>query len=132
MKTITLDMLYALNACEDQRDLFAATCGQEAVVTSNACVEVAPLFNWGWAARHLLPAPLLAEYERQVAPLLAEYDRQRAPLWAEYERQVTPLWAEFDRQEAPLWAEFDRQVAPLLAEYDRQVARLFATLYNLA
>ena len=140
VKTITLGMLYAHNACADQIDLFARTFGQSVIVTPDAFAAVADLFDWFWAAQHLLPAYLADEYQRQRAPLWAEYERQQAPLWAEYdrrmaplrdeyERQQAPLLVKYERQRAPLWAEFECQQAPLWAECERQQARTFATLY---
>jgi hypothetical protein len=125
MKTITLDMLYALDACQGQINLF----GQEVIVTPDACEQVAELFNWDWAAQHLLPGDLQAEYQRQCAPLWAECNRKRALLWTEYQRQYAPLLAGYERKRALLWTEYQYRCAPLLAECMRRHARLFATLY---
>ena len=113
-KTITLDMLYAMNACQKQVDLFAKTFGRSVDVTVELCEEHASRFDFRWAAQNFLSASLLAEYARQHARILAEYDRQHAPIWAEY----APIWAEYERQHAPIWAE-----------YLRQRARIFATLF---
>ena len=118
MKTITIDMLYALDACQTEVSRFIRLFGQSVEVTPEACAAVAGQFNWGWAAFNLLPSPLWDEYARQ-----------HAPLWHEYVRQCNPLWDEHNRQCAPLWDTYDRQCAPLLAEYDRQCAALFAALY---
>ena len=107
MKTITIDMLYALDACQTEVSRFIHLFGQSVEVTPEACAAVAGQFNWTWAAFNLLPSPL----------------------WDEYARQHAPLWDEYDRQHAQLRAEYVRQRAPLLAEYVRQCAALFATLY---
>ena len=114
MKTITIDMLYARDACQPQVDLFSHLFGQSAEVTPEACTAVADQFDWTWAAHNLLPSPLWAEYKRQ-----------RAPLWDEYDRQCD----EYARQCAPLRAEYERQCAALRGEYDRRCAALFAALY---
>ena len=122
---ITHDWLAKHGACEIQRKVFAAEWPDGVVLSEQSLYRAAELgLDLGWFAREYLPAPLLAEYQRQRRPLRAEYERQVALLLAEYQRQRAPLWAEYQRQEAPLLAEYERQVAPLLAEYQRQVARL--------
>ena len=88
--TITLAQLRG--ACKEQKDLFKRTFGEQVHLTLALAEKHAGDFNFDWAAQHLLPAPLWAEYERQQAPLLAEYERQKAPLWAEYERQEACLF----------------------------------------
>ena len=141
MSKLTYRKLKLAGACESQAKLFRTLFPEGVVVTEAVCISVASNFDWDldWAAAHLLPkslraeyerqrAPFLAEYRRQCAPLEAEYNRQRAQLEAEYDRQRAPLLDEFNRQCAPLLDEFNRQCAPLQAEYERQVAPLFGRL----
>ena len=141
MSKLTYRKLKLAGACESQAKLFRTLFPEGVVVTEAVCISVASNFDWDldWAAAHLLPkslraeyerqrAPVLAEYRRQCAPLEAEYNRQRAQLEAEYDRQRAPLLDEFNRQCAPLLDEFNRQCAPLQAEYERQVAPLFGRL----
>jgi hypothetical protein len=54
MKTITLQTLKDKGACADQVALFAKRFGEQAEVTGSACIAVAPLFNWDWAAQNML------------------------------------------------------------------------------
>ena len=81
MKTITLDMLYARDACQPQVSRFIRLFGQSVEVTPEACTAVAGQFDWGWAAHNLLPAAPSDEYDRQSDTLWAEYARQCAPLF---------------------------------------------------
>ena len=121
---ITHEWLVEHDACEDQRDVFAAEWPDGVVLSEQSLYRAAELgLDLWWFAREYLPAPLLAEYERQRALLWAEYERQEAPLWAEYERQEAPLWAEYERQVALLLAEYERQVAPLLWRISRAALR---------
>ena len=130
MKTITLDMLYALDACQDGIDLFARTFGQTFTVTPDACAEAAHLFNGAWAADNLLPSSLRPVYALRRSPLWAEYVRKRGPVF-------NPAWATFtwpssDVRHSVLhssWAEYERRRKPHWLEYERQCARLFATLF---
>jgi hypothetical protein len=107
---ITHEQLKALGACADQRAMFVERFGESVDVTMANVDACAQGFDVTWLAQHVLPARLLAEYERQNAALWAEYERQRAPLWAEYERQHAALWAAHKRQQA-------RVLLPLLEEH---------------
>ena len=80
---ITHEWLVEHGACEDQRAVFAAEWPDGVVLSEQSLYRAAELgLDLWWFARQYLPAPLLAEYERQVAPLRTEYERQRAPmLW---------------------------------------------------
>ena len=100
---ITLAQLKAKNACSDQVTEFERRFGESVEISEAACLAVADAFDWDWAARNLLSAPLDAEYERQRAPLYAEYGRHCARLDAEYGRHCAPLDAEYKRQRAQLF-----------------------------
>lgn len=118
---ITAEYLRQKNACAEHVEFFVATFGQEVDITPTLCASVADKFDWGWAARHLLSAPLLAEYDKAVAPLRAEYLKAVAPLWAEYNKAVAPLRAE---------AEYEKDVAQRWAEYLKAVAHRWAECWN--
>ena len=103
---VTAKSLQDLHACPDQVDLFRSTFPRGTRVTRMALVKAAKAgLDVGWWAGKTLPAPLWAEYDRQVAPLWAEYERQQASLWAEYDRQQAPLLAEYERQRALVLAD---------------------------
>jgi hypothetical protein len=120
---ITHEQLKALGACADQLAMFVARFGESVEVTMANVDACAQGFNVAWLAQNVLPARLLAEYERQRALLWAEYGRQHAPLWAAYDRQRALSLAEYDRQHAALWAEYKRQhvrvLLPLLEEHSK-------------
>ena len=78
---ITHDWLAKHGACKIQRKVFAAEWPDGVVLSEQSLYRAAELgLDLWWFAREYLPAPLWAEYERQVAPLLAEYQRQVAQL----------------------------------------------------
>ena len=104
MSILTLQTLIDKGACPEQVKKFRRKFGKQVNVTVKLCQSVAKDFDWGWAARNLLPAPIWAEYNRQHAPLYAEYQRQHAPIRAEYARQRALIWAEYERQRARLFA----------------------------
>ena len=72
---ITYDQLEALDACEDQRDLFQSLFGEEVEVTRALVMEHAAKFDWDWAAEKLLPRKKSAEYNRVTAQAGEEYNR---------------------------------------------------------
>ena len=127
---LTIEQLIEQRACASQVKLFREMFGRSVNITQKACICVADKFDFAWAARKLLPAPALAEYERVRVQAWAEYARVTAPAWAEYERVTAPAWAEYERVRAPAWAECARVRVPAWAEYERVRARTIAKLYN--
>lgn len=69
---ITYSQLRQLGACKFQLAEFKTRFGQEVEVTEAGCLEVATVFNWNWAAQHLLTASALAEYDRVRASAFAK------------------------------------------------------------
>jgi cell division septum initiation protein DivIVA len=117
-------------ACPVQRAIFRARYGKEVEVTLAAVLEAAELFDWDWAAAHLLSTPswagyrrvkdtASAEYERAAAPAWAEYERVRDTVLAEYERVIAPAWAEYRRVKDAAWAEYRHVKDAAWAEYER-------------
>ena len=97
MTTITLMHLKKAGACANQVAQFKELFGAGVVVTRDLCLQHADVFDWGWGARELLPAPASAEYDRAVASACAEYDRAVASARAEYQRAKASACAEYDR-----------------------------------
>ena len=90
---ITYAQLRRLGACKDQLSEFKTRFGSSVVVTEELCLSVANVFNWDWAARHLLSPAALAEYKRVRALAWAEYERVRASARAEYNRVEASAFA---------------------------------------
>ena len=78
-KTLTASTLEQKHACVAAIGLFRKSFGEAIEITPELCAEHAQDFDFDWAARHLLSAPALAEYEKARAPALAEYEKARAP-----------------------------------------------------
>ena len=119
---LTANDLEKANACHSQIDLFREHFGDGGTVTLAKVRKVAALFDWDWAAEHLLSPKSWAEYRRALASALAEYNRATASAWAEYDRARAPALAKHDRARAAAQAEYDRATAPALAEYQRAKA----------
>ena len=127
-------------ACDEQIRTFRERFGNWVRVTPERCAAYATVFHWAWAARNLLSAPALAEYERVRAPAWAEYERvtaaarakhQRVTARAEYQRVTAPAGAEYQRVTAAARAEYARVKAAARAEYARVRAAAFGRAYNL-
>ena len=108
---LTANDLEKAHACPSQVGLFREHFGDGGTVTLAKVRKVAVLFDWDWAAEHLLSRKSLAEYKRVRASALAEYDRATAPALAEYDRITASAWAEYQRVRASAWAEYQRAMA---------------------
>ena len=75
---ITAQLLRDHSACNSQIELFIKHFPEGATVTLDRCREVAQIFNWDWAAEHLLTAPALAAYYKARAAAKAAYYEARA------------------------------------------------------
>ena len=101
---ITYKQLQALDACDNQLELFQSLFGEEVEVTRELIMKHADKFDWNWAAEKLLPRKRWAEYKRVKAQALAEYKRVKAQALAEYERVKDQAWAEYRIKCAPIFA----------------------------
>ena len=108
---VTLKMLVRAKACKSQRDVFAELFPDGIDVTEAVCVSVADKFDWDWAAWHLLPAPLDADYQAKRAPLDADYRAKRTPLDADYWAKCASLYADYRAKCAALFGSLAETVA---------------------
>jgi hypothetical protein len=116
---ITLDQLITHNACADQVALFRKHFPtNQASVTPAACLTLAEVFDFGWAAEHLLTTTAWSQYDVAVAPARAQYDAVHTAAWAQYSAAC-----------APERAQYDAAVTPARAQYDAAVAVAFADTY---
>ena len=118
---ISAAILRRKGACADQVKVFEDLFGTRTVeVTEALCVEHASRFDWDWAARNLLPAPLSADYEAKCAPLLADYEAKCAPLLADYQAKRASLLADYEAKRASLWADYEAKCASLFGRLAEQ------------
>ena len=82
MAKITYGMLVAQKACLEQREKFKELFPEGVEVTEEKVAEFSSVFDFDWAARNLLKAPLLAAYEEAKAPLWAAYEEAKAVIFA--------------------------------------------------
>ena len=102
---ITKSLLVKLHACRRQVELFDSLFPEGVVPTVELAREHGSKFNIEWAARYLLKAEFLAEYEAKYALISAEYEAKHAPISAEYEAKRAPISAEYEAKRAPISAE---------------------------
>ena len=108
---ITLQDLIDNDACEDQRELFAATFGESVKIgLRNGFKALKAGLDVLWCER-FIPAAALAEYVEVRDAALAEYDKATAPAWAEYSKVRAAAWAEYDKATAAAWDEYDKATA---------------------
>ena len=107
---LTANDLEKAHACQLQIWRFRKHFGDGGTVTLAKVRKVAALFNWDWAAPHLLSPKSRAEYRRVTASAWAEYNRATAAARAEYEPTAS-AWAEYDRARASALAEYERATA---------------------
>ena len=80
MKKITLQTLVDLNACEDQRDLFAKTFPKGTTVTLAACKKAAIAgLQLGWLAERLFTPAQRKAYNEATAAAWEAYHEATAP-----------------------------------------------------
>src|ERR1700678_1898877 len=102
---ITAQLLEDHSACSAQVELFIKHFPEGATVTLDRCREVAQIFNWDWAAEHLLTAPALAAYYKARAAALAAYYKARAAAaWAAYCEARAPAWTAYNEACAAAFA----------------------------
>ena len=104
-RILTTRQLIDRGACNEQVEAFRSRFGEYVEVTPELCASVAAVFDWVWAARHLLSAAAWAEYVRVRAPALAEYQRVAAAARAGYDRVEAAAWAEYERAKARAFGE---------------------------
>ena len=117
-KTIKLETLIKLNACQNQVDLFKETFGDSVELTEALAKEFCSKFNIDWAAHNLLNEEQLNAYEEAKAHLLKTYEDANAPLLKTYQEA-----------NAPLLKTYEEASAPLLKTYQEAKAVEFAKIY---
>ena len=116
-------------ACKDQLAIVTREWPNGIPVTQASMDRAVALkLDIDWAAKTLLTATALVEYERVKAPALAEYERVKATAMVEYERVMATALAEYERVMATAMVEYERVMATALAEYERVKATILLQL----
>src|SRR3990167_318597 len=106
-KTLTIKQLKAQHACANQVALFHKQFGNSTTVTVAKCRKVADLFDWSWAASHLLSFPAYADYSAKLTPINADYNAKLASINADYNAKLAPIYADYYAKLAPIYADYD-------------------------
>jgi len=73
MYNITLKQLQDAGACEEQQKLFKQAFGEQVEISEALAVQYAKVFNWEWAAEHLLSVLGRKAYREAVAAAVKAY-----------------------------------------------------------
>ena len=131
---VTLPLLRALGACEDQIDIFEALY-PDGVDVAPATVEAAHVagLNVVWlatsearATRDAASAPAKAAYQAATAPAKAAYRAAVAQAWADYQATIAPAWADYQAAIAPAKADYQAAVDKVWAAYQDATAPVWA------
>ena len=107
-------------ACKDQLAIVTREWPNGIPVTQASMDRAVALkLDIDWAAKTLLTATALVEYERVMAPAMVEYKRVMAPAMVEYERVTDTAMVEYERVRATALAEYERVKATARAKYER-------------
>ena len=125
---ITVALLKEKGACSSQVDLLEKHAGKKGYIepTDRNAIKFASVFDFYWAAQHLLNEEDLAEYKKAYPPIEAEYQKSYAPIEAEYQKSYAPILAEYEKAHAPIVAEYEKAIAPIKAEYQKAIAPIDA------
>lgn len=120
MRTITLETLVRLNACDDQVELFRKLFGEKRSFRSEAaCVRVAvrraAQFNWRWAAANLLSGTAYVECREACDAARDERRKACAAAWGEYHRACATAGAVRRKACAAAYVEYHRACATSFA-----------------
>jgi len=106
---ITLELLEEKDACTTQRKLFQSHFPNGVEVTVEACVAVAGIFDWSWAAEYLLPYGGNSAFEDAFAEAEKVYYDTTDATWEAYEAAIAakqlelPAWDGADRLTYEAW-----------------------------
>ena len=138
-----MDITYALlkkkGACSSQLALFHKAFRDNPAPLGDATgIKYAGVFDFGWAATHLFPTPVLKSYQDAEKSLQAEYEAARAPLLKAYRTAERSLYDAYGASKLPwesylaikdsLWEDYEAAKDPLLEQYHTALALTFVRL----
>jgi hypothetical protein len=105
---ITTKLLKSRGVCSYQVRKFRELFGESAAVTVAGCRKVAGEFDWGWAARNLLPDPADKAWREATASADKAWQEARATVykaWRESTTTVYKAWREIAAPADKAWQE---------------------------
>lgn len=106
---ITPALLRRKGACDKQVARFRELFPGGITPTLAACEAVAGVFDWGWAAAHLLTDTAWADYRRVTAPAWADYDWVAGTL-VDYRRIKAAAWfAGWEKDHPPCFVALEER-----------------------
>ena len=117
---ITAARLESLGACSGQVALFRKHFGEKpAPLTKRTVLRFASVFNWEWAARHLLtPAQRAA------------YNKAEAPAWEACNKAIAPAWEAYNKASASARGAHNKALASAQEAYRTAIALAFLSAYT--
>tara|TARA_R110000796_G_scaffold30122_15_gene80787 strand:- start:782 stop:1312 length:531 start_codon:yes stop_codon:yes gene_type:complete len=119
MKSITIEQLESLDACEEGLALFKKYCGDYIEVTEANALKVGRFLDVAWASENLLTESQFLAYEGAKATLYKAYLRAREPLYKAYEEAEATLYKAYLRAREPLYKAYEEAEATLYKAYLR-------------
>jgi len=113
---ITLKQLQDAGACEEQQKLFKQAFGEQVEISEALAVQYAKVFNWEWAAEHLLSV-----LGRKA------YREAEATAWKTYCEAEAAAWKTYCEAEAPAAKAYDEAVVAAYTAYREAVAAAWKT-----
>ncbi len=128
---ITYKELQAKGACADQLALFKKHFGPSVVVTLEAVLAVADVFNWDWAARNLMSPKACKVYQDAIAPACKVYDDAIAPAQKAYRDAKMPIWKAYEDAIAPAQKAYEDAIASAGKAYDDAIVSAWFTAWEM-
>ena len=124
MKTLTLDTLQTLNACQDQLAIVARLCDASGAVavTRELCASRSQVFDWYWAGGNLLTPVQREAYKGAIALAQKTYDDTRAPADKARNDAMALAHKTYDDATAPAFKAYNAALAGAQKMYDAATA----------
>lgn len=142
MRILTYQQLVEAKACYNQLALFRERYGDSVLVTVEAALEAAPLFNWNWAAMNLLTWEGREAFMAAFRPAQDTYKSAVRPAWKAYmaasrllreaymvARQSAPARVTYQTAKRSIWGTYDAAQRSAREVYDAALAEAFARAY---
>lgn len=127
MAMITYRALKRAGACSTQLEEFRKRFGTSVDVTEEACVAVADVFAWDWAAHNLFLASAREAYYKATASALKNFDEATAPAWKTYNEATASALKTYNEATALAWKACNEATASARKTYNEARASALKT-----